>query len=280
MKKSILIQFSTTPHRLEDIIKACRFNNVSYEFFSYYTDNNQIDDLPQDIIENKYFTFASIPPIYNSLKRQSQYYKNEEDFHLYNEHFIDSFFGNSFDNFEQEFIFNEMNKGNIVSLPMLNWGGSIVSINSIDKNHKFDEEVFIKPNSAFKEFIGGLTVVGETFEDFLIRKKLGTKEDIEILVAPNKQIHSEYRFFVYNGSVIEGSSYILKKQFNKNVPIPDIVQKEAEKLAQLYQPGKAFTLDLCLLENGDVNIVEYNHLSASGHYSCNLHELINIITTT
>jgi hypothetical protein len=40
--------------------------------------------------------------------------------------------------------------------------------------------------------------------------------------------------------------------------------KEAEKIENLYQPKKCFTLDLCLLNNGDIKIVEYNHFSTSG----------------
>lgn len=215
--------------------------------------------------------------MFYSLKKDPQYYKNESDFHLYNDKFINSFYGEDFFKFEQEHITNAIKDKTIAQIPMLNAENKIMHLTNIDLKHKFEEEIFIKPNNAFKSFIGGVTIPGETFEEFLFRKKLGTSFDIDIMVSPFYKIHSEYRFFVYNGRPIEWSSYIQQGLFNKTAPTPDIVVQEAFKLAKQYQPGKAFVLDLCLLDNGDIKIVEYNHLSASGNYSCNLEKTIQTI---
>lgn len=275
--KKILIQFSATPKRLEQLITACRNIGVEYEFFSYYSENQTLDDMPEDLIENKHFTFSSIQPMFYALKKEPKHYKREEDFHKYNECFINSFYGNDFYRFEQEFISNGVKDGSLPYIPMLNEQNTIKPLTDIPLSHVFENEVFIKPNNAFKSFIGGVTLPGETFEEFLFRKKLGTSFDIEVMMAPFFKIHSEYRFFVYNGIPLEWSSYIHQYKYDITVAVPETVVNEAFRLAKLFQPGKAFTLDLCLLENGDIKIVEYNHFTASGNYSCSMEKSIATI---
>lgn len=277
MKDTILIQFSIAPNRLASIIKACNHCGVNYQFFSYYRESQKIDDLPPEIVDGNFFTFCNIQPMLHALKRQNSYYKNPLDYDKYNSSFIDSFYGNTFDGFEQEFIFNAIDKKEIAPLPMLNANSRIAHLRSIDENHIFEQPVFIKPNSTFKHFIGGVTNIGESFKDFLIRKQIGSNKDIEIMISPVKNIHSEYRFFVYNNLVVGQSSYIQQHQFNTTAPVPQQVQNEAHRIAMLYQPAPSFTLDLCLLDNGDVFIVEYNHISASGNYNCDVSNLIKHI---
>lgn len=42
--------------------------------------------------------------------------------------------------------------------------------------------------------------------------------------------HSEYRFFVYDNIVANGSSYIVYLQYNVDYEVPISVMKEAEKM--------------------------------------------------
>lgn len=277
MKDTILIQFSIAPNRLASIVQACNQCAIDYQFFSYYRESQKIDDLPPDIINGNFFTFCNIQPMLYALKRQKSYYKNPEDHDKYNNSFIDSFYGDTFDGFEQEFIFNAIEKKEIAPLPMLNADSRIVDLQSIDDNYIFKQPLFIKPNSAFKPFIGGVTNIGESFKDFLTRKQIGSNKDIKIMMSPVKNIHSEYRFFVYNGLVVGQSSYIQQHQFNTSAPVPQQVLSQAHRIAMQYQPAPSFTLDLCLLDNGEVLIVEYNHISASGNYNCDVSNLIKNI---
>lgn len=198
-----------------------------------------------------------------------------ELFNKHNETFIDSFYGNDFDKFEQEFILKGIKDGTVPYIPLLNEHTQIVSIDEI-RGRVFEEETFMKPSSSFKEFIGGTTLPGEKLEDFLIRKKWGGK-DIPVMLSPAYDIQSEYRFFIFNGVPMAGSSYIQDKVYNITAPIPDAIQKEAERLAKVYSPSITCVMDLCMMRNGDIKIVEFNHPPASGQYNCVMDDYIQAL---
>lgn len=274
MNKKILIQFAVNQRRLEKLIPACKRVGLEHDFFSYYADSRQLDDFPEDFLNNEYLAFATIPVLLYAQKRTPEHYKRKSDFELYNEHFLKMIYAENLYKCEQEYIFNGMADASIAQLPMLNIGCDTLSMEQLN-GRVFKEEVFMKPNSAYKEFIGGVTLPGEKFEDFLARQKYCGKE-VEVMLAPYYNIHSEYRFFVYDDIVATGSSYIVNKKFNDKYAIPEAVYSKAQELAKLYQPTKCFTLDLCLLDNGDIKIVEYNHFSASGNYENDMSKVFEL----
>lgn len=274
MKKKILIQFAVNEKRLGALIPACQKLGLEYDFFSFYSESNKLDDFPEDFLENEYLVFANIPVLLYSQKRSPEYYKNEEDFYKYNEHFLKMIYADNLYKCEQDYIFKGIENKEIPYLPMLNEGSQILTIDEL-KGRVFEDVVFMKPNSAYKEFIGGVTLPGESFEDYLVRKKHCGKE-VEVMLSPFHEIHSEYRFFVYDDIVATGSSYIVEEKFNDKVEVPEVVFKKAQELAKLYQPTKCFTLDLCLLKNGDIKIVEYNHFSASGNYQNDMSKVFEL----
>lgn len=268
MNKKILIQFGLNAKRMEKLIPACKKVGLEWDFFSYYLEDRMLDDFPTDFLENEYLAFVPIPVLLYSLKRSAEHYKNKEDFEKFNEHLIKMTYGNQIHRCEQEFIAKGIQDKSIPYLPMLNENSTILDMNTLI-GKTFDEPAFLKPNSAYKEFIGSATLPKETFEDFLIRTKYCGKP-VEVMYAPHYDIHSEYRFFVYEDYVTTGSSYIVDKKFNINYEIPEAVWVKAREFAKLYQPTKCFTLDLCLLANGDIKIVEHNHFSASGNYNADM----------
>lgn len=274
MKKKILIQFGMNDRRLKYLIPACEKVGLEYDFFSYYNESHILDDFPEDFLENEYLAFVSIPVILYALKRDAKHYKKEEDFYKYNEHLIKAIDGDLLYRCEQEFIFNGMKDGSIPEIPLLNSGSEILKMEAL-KGRVFEDVMFMKPNSAYKEFLGGVTLPGEKFEDYLIRKKYCGKE-VEVMLSPYHKIHSEYRFFVYDQIVATGSSYIVQEKYNEKYPIPEAVFEKAKEIAKLYQPSKCFTLDLCLLENGDIKIVEYNHFTASGNYNNDISKIYEL----
>lgn len=274
MSKKIIIQFGINERRMAALIPACKKLGMEYDFFSYYLEDKLLDDFPEDFLKHEYLAFVPIPVLIYSGRRSAEYYKREEDFKAYNEHLIKITYGDYIYRCEQEYIFKGIEDGSIPYLPMLNEGSVILDMNTLI-GKQFYEPVFLKPNSAFKEFIGGVTMYGEFFEDFLIRTKYCGKP-IEVMYSPYHEIHSEYRFFVYDDVVATGSSYIVNKVFNQDYSIPDEVWAKAREIAKIYQPTKCFTLDLCLLTNGDIKIVEYNHFSASGNYKADMSKVFEL----
>lgn len=273
--KKVLIQFGISEKRLSGIFEAMKTLGLNYDFFSYYVEDRILDDFPEDFLENDWVAFSSIPAVLYSAKKDPQYYKSEDKFNLWNEHFIKSYFNDDINNLEQEVIFEKIKNKEIPYLPMLNEKSQFLTMQDLN-GRIFDEPVFMKPNSTMKQFIGGVTLPGEKFEDFLVRKSYCGKE-VGVMLSESHNIHSEYRFFVYKGKVLTGSSYFLNRELNKTLEIPSSVYSEAHRLASLYQPGIAFTLDLGLLDNGDIKIVEYNKFTASGPYNCNMLDVLKVM---
>lgn len=275
MKKKVLLQFGMNEKRLTSVFQAMKNLNLEYGFFSYLREDKIIDDFPEDFIENDWVSFASIPVVLYATRKNPIYYKSQEKFEIYNDKLIDSFYNDDLNNLEQEHILNGIKNGSIPYIPMLNENSKFLAFDSL-KEIKFEKPLFIKPNSTMKQFIGGVALPGETFEEFLARMKFcGTK--IGVMVSDVHHIHSEYRFFVYKGEVLTGSSYFLNKKLVKDYPIPQEVYSEARRIAKLYQPGIAFTLDLALLQSGKIKVVEYNKFCASGPYNCNMEDVLKVM---
>lgn len=275
MKKKVLLQFGINEKRLVGIFNAMKRLNLEHGYFSYLNEDKIIDDFPEDFMENQWVGFASIPVVLYSFRNDPIYYKSKEKFEKYNQKLIQSLFQDDVNNLEQEYILNSIKENKISYLPMLNEKSKFLAFDEL-KNKVFEKQMFLKPNSVMKQFIGGVSNVGETFEDFLIRMKYcGTQT--EIMISEVHDIHSEYRFFVYKGEILSGSSYFVNKVFNKDYVIPDLVKREAGRLAKVYQPSIAFTLDLALLKNEDVKIVEYNKFCASGPYNCNMEDILKVM---
>lgn len=162
---------------------------------------------------------------------------------------------------------------------MLNGESTIINL-ADNLNKTFDREVFIKPTSDLKGYIGGIIPVGTTIYDFLMRSSYMPHWKSEpTLIAEVKDIHSEYRFFVVGDRVVTGSRYILNKEVNPSVNIPKEVADKAVELAKVYAPDKVFTMDLALLNNGSIEIVEYNCFNGSGTYLAPLEELMKELMT-
>jgi hypothetical protein len=168
-----------------------------------------------------------------------------------------------------------------LNLPLLNKGG--ISINAEEARHfKFDENKFIKPTSDGKAFVGGILSSGKTIEEMILSDRHNQSVWNEtILIAPQKRVLKEWRFFILNDQVITGSQYCENHQ--TKVEELDFSKDNidalacAKEYAKLYQPSELFTLDVCLEENRDWSIVEYNCFNCSGLYKANLPILKNVV---
>jgi hypothetical protein len=79
------------------------------------------------------------------------------------------------------------------------------------------------------------------------------------LLAPLTEIFSEYRFLVVDGEVVTGSQY-----------------KYAQSMVDLWNPNRAFAIDIALTKNG-YKVIEINSINSAGFYHCDIGKFVNAI---
>lgn len=271
MNKFIL-QLSLRNHQLMSYADALKKVGAEFSFYSIYNETKLIDNLPDDFGDSSYIAFASIKALKLSKELKPENFGGESLFQKYAGTYKRAFFYEDGDKFDQQYYKN-------LGLPLLNGESTIINL-ADNLETTFDREVFIKPTSDLKGYIGGIIPVGTTIHDFLMRSSYMPHWKSEpTLIAEVKDIHSEYRFFVVGDRVVTGSRYILNKEVNPSVDIPREVADKAVELAKIYSPDKVFTMDLALLNNGSIEIVEYNCFNGSGTYLAPLDELMKELMT-
>ncbi len=264
---SFIIQLSLKQQTLESYITAFKKVNANYHLFSLYNDTDLIDNLPENFTENNYIALASIKGLKLSKNLSVKNFNSESEFIKYSSTYQTSFFYKDQDKFDQKY-YKDLN------LPLLNINSKIIDLKDY-LNVEFDKDVFIKPTSDLKAFVGGILKSGTKISEFIEKtSRMPHWKSEPTLIAEVKDIHSEYRFFVIDDEVITGSQYMYKKQVIPSVNIPNSVWSAAHIYAKKYRPDKVFTMDLALLNNGDIEIVEYNCFNGSGVYHAPLEDLI------
>lgn len=149
---------------------------------------------------------------------------------------------------------------------------------------EFPRDYFVKPTKDLKSFKGGVIDAGYTLWQFVNDGVLdasfmpAVEAGETMLIALPQQILREYRFFVVDGKVTAYSQYMDGYQVKYDSYVPLWLVDQANKLAKLYQPARAFTMDLCITKDLEVKIVEYNCINCSGLYHADVAELANVLT--
>lgn len=97
-----------------------------------------------------------------------------------------------------------------------------------------------------------------------------------IIVAPVQPIDCEYRLFVVNGEVITGSLYRLRGQTCYSPYIDSAVTNFVKQMLTVWQPHRAFVLDVALSE-GQPKIIEVNNINSSRFYAADLPLLVKAL---
>jgi hypothetical protein len=142
---------------------------------------------------------------------------------------------------------------------------------------------FIRPITDRKQF-GGLVMNWEHFTTW--QKKVielngesshtTLKGDDLIITAPVTKIYTEYRFFVVNGEVITGSQYKVGTRVVYTNQFDERVTDFAKKMVNIWQPNKAFALDIAEIEDG-LRVLEINSLNSAGFYACDMGKFVNAV---
>lgn len=140
---------------------------------------------------------------------------------------------------------------------------------------------FARPTKDTKVFSGQLFTVDSWKEyiDVCISNKVASRvrKKTRVLLAPVKPTEQEVRCWIVDGKVITASRYRLgERNLTANYDDEEHFVRFAQKMADIYQPAKAFVMDVCLSE-GQYKIVEINCINCSGFYKANMWKLITAL---
>jgi len=130
-----------------------------------------------------------------------------------------------------------------------------------------DVEKFIRPNDSDKKFDGGVYNIKE----FITAHHQILRDEDLIIIAHRKEVRAEHRFVIINDQVVAGSSYgeDPKRWYGNFEP--------AQNIANEFKPHnkmKAYTMDLCIGDEGIWKLVELNSFESSGLYECNISRIV------
>lgn len=145
------------------------------------------------------------------------------------------------------------------------------------------DEFFIRPVEDRKIFAGQIVSKSE-YKDWKIKTENAHKDgyttltpDTEVVLSSLKNIHSEWRFFVVDGKIVTGSLYkrygILYQQ---PVLSHDEVISYAQELVDMWQPDRAFVIDIALTDKG-YKVIEYNCMNSCGFYKSDVGKIVSAI---
>jgi hypothetical protein len=139
------------------------------------------------------------------------------------------------------------------------------------------DEFFIKPCKDSKVF-SGQKMTWNNFKEW--RDKvldLGWEGTVTgntcVVLAPLKEIYSEYRFFIVSGKVITGSQYKVGNRVVYTECHDEAVIEFTQKIIDLWCPDIGFVIDIALTPEG-YKVIEINCLNTAGFYACDMSKVV------
>jgi hypothetical protein len=135
-----------------------------------------------------------------------------------------------------------------------------------------DEEVFARPTSCHKLFVGR-RIARESFASALAPTRYDPAT--LVVIASPKPIQREWRLVVSESRVIAGSQYAVQRQRAIVAGCPAEARAFAEAMLSevRWRPDPLFMLDVCESE-GRLWLVELNSFSGSWLYQCDLSAVV------
>lgn len=134
--------------------------------------------------------------------------------------------------------------------------------------------VFTRPVDDGKAFTGEL-FTGAQWVAYA--KNNDSLKDTKVLIASPKKTQQEIRCWMIDGEPVTISQYKIGSRGNYlNMDHNDEAIIFARKMAKIYQPARAFCLDICLY-NDEYFIVELGCINHCGFYDANMGKLINAL---
>ena len=148
------------------------------------------------------------------------------------------------------------------------------------------DAVFIRPSNGYKSFPGQmLPKVNFDFEFNVLMKSYGGMIDPDTLavLSPARVIEEEYRFIVIDGVVVSGALYMDRKSRNDwkayyDRPCEDQGAFDfAVDMSKIYQPDRAYTIDVCKLTDGRYKLIELNSFCCASMYGNDYDKVVKAV---
>lgn len=146
-------------------------------------------------------------------------------------------------------------------------------------NTTLQEPSFIRPIDDSKYFAGRVFDVVEFLEwqnkVCILEEDYGNslRPSTLIQVCKPKEIYSEYRFWIVNGKITTKSLYKRGQKVIYSSEVDERFDAFVLKCIELWQPAKAFVIDVCDTPDG-IKIVEINTINAAGFYAGDVQSLV------
>jgi hypothetical protein len=141
-------------------------------------------------------------------------------------------------------------------------------------------KVFARPSEDTKSFAGQLFEADNLI--FWLGQvatsvdRFGLNGDTSIIVSPAKKILAEYRLFVVDGQIVTGSLYKVGDLVTTSDVIDPVAIEYANKMLTIWQPDRAFVLDIAITDDGP-KIIEVNNINSSGFYKSDISKIVSAI---
>lgn len=166
---------------------------------------------------------------------------------------------------------------------LLNFPYYIAAADEIDfSKHPFCDipyAFFARPSKDSKAFSGQL-FTKDSWKEYIDELKANSSlghltGDTKVLIAPlRSNIQQELRCWIVDGKIVTISQYkIGSRVVYQNQDNNEEVTIFVNKMLKIYQPARAFVMDVCLSDN-DYKIVEINCINCSGFYDGDMSKLI------
>ena len=140
------------------------------------------------------------------------------------------------------------------------------------ENYDPQDEIFIRPSEDLKQFAGQVIQVQECIDWLKDAMSLPPESgsyalnpQTKLVIDDPKKIDAEWRWFIVDGRIVNGSMYKAHNQLIKKQELDEEVIKEAQFLADVWLPDSCVVMDTALV-NGKVYVVEFNCINSSGFY--------------
>jgi ATP-grasp domain, R2K clade family 3 len=142
-------------------------------------------------------------------------------------------------------------------------------------NHK----MFLRPCEDLKSFSGQVMEISEAITWLNSALSISSSSndlltlDTSIVVAEQKDIQAEWRYFIIGGVIISGSMYRRNGILYKEEVTEFSVLEEAQRIADKWLPSECCVMDLALVED-EIKVLEFNTINACGFYNHNVNNII------
>lgn len=183
--------------------------------------------------------------------------------------------------FPGAFISNNSSIDNLIAKygeNMLNHDSVVIRFGDDDELVPNWDTFFIKPNEDTKAFTAEV-LSREAFLEFKHRIQAQGEEystvtkDTRVVISSPKEIDAEFRFFVVDGKVVTYSMYKSGSTVYYSGRVDEYIVEFAQSMVDLYQPDRAFVIDIAITPDG-LKVIEVNSINSSGLYDIDVQKLV------